>query len=186
MNTPTRGRAALTLAAVLVLATLALAGTPFTENFNEIHKPSTQAATGSSPEFMDTATARFSNLDGTDSTTWSATTALTGRTIVLGGDGTLEVQTRLSAAGATCCVAVCRRARDGTYQGPTAGTAAIQTSTAGSGATAIYDGTGYYGDTLVWSVAGWYAAEIRVYDVSGSNTVSLKPSTIGVAGRTAE
>lgn len=190
MKTPTHGRAALVALAVLVLAGLSWAGTAFTENYAEIHKPSkTSTETGYSPTFLDGTQASgvdFVGLDGSDSTTWSRTAAMTGRTLTLVGDGTLEIQTRLSAAGATCAIAVCRRARDGTLMGPTAGTAAIQTSTAGSGATAIYDGTGYYGDTLVWNVAGWYAAEIRVYDVSGANTVDLLPATIGLAARAAE
>jgi hypothetical protein len=180
---PGRGRALLVALAVLVVAGVALAGTAVTSNFAEVHKPSKGVTESSSSPTFVTA---FTNLDGTDSTTWDPATALTGRTIVTGGDGTLEVQTRLSAAGATACIAVCRRARDGTFQGSPAGVAALQTATAGAGGTVIYDGTGYYGETLVYNVAGWYAAEIRVYDVSGSSTVSLKPSTVGVASRTAE
>lgn len=182
MDFPTtyRGRALVALASLLVGAGVGLAGTAYSENFAEIKKPTA----GTSPTF----TSAFSALDGTDSKTWNATTALTGRTFVLGADGTLEVQVRFNTndPSATSCVAVARRARDGTFQGPPSGTAALQTSTVLTGNEQIYDGTGYYGNTLTWNLAGWYAAEIRVYDVASSYTVDLKPATQGAAGRAAE
>lgn len=175
MTNPIRGRLALGVVAVLLASGVAFAGA-MTEVLSEVRKPTTLT----SPTFL----AALSDLDGTDSTTWSATTALaTARVHPMSGDPLLEVVVRHSAAGATACVEVGRRARDGTFQG----IAGIQTSTAGSGNTVAYDGTGYYAaEPLYFALNGHYAAEVRVTDASGSTTVSLKMNSVGLAARAAE
>lgn len=169
----------LVLLLVAVLAGAAVAQTVVRENYAEPRKPTPAAtSTTSAPSFV----SAFSTLDGTDSTTWGDT--LAGRTIPTGGDPTLEVTVRSStAAGITACVAVGHRDRFGGFQG----IAGVQTITLAGGNAGGFDGTGWYGgEKLYFPVTGWPNAEVRVYDVSGSNTVSLKPVTLGATARAAE
>lgn len=148
------------------------------ENYAEVKLRSSTSLETGAPTFVST----LSTLDGTDSTTWSTTTPLTGRCFLAYGDGTLMVIPRHSAASATACVVVGLRDRANGFHG----IAGIQTSTAGDGLTNAYDGTGYYGTPLFFPLVGWAKYEVRVYDASGSSTVSLKCVTVGATGAAAE
>lgn len=168
-----RGKFAAAVAAILLVAGFALAAA-FQENFAEIKKPTS----GGVPTFL----SGLSGLSGNDSTTWNATTPIAGRCFPTQGDGTLEVIVRHSAPGSTAMIAVCRRDKNNGLQGA----ASVQTSTAFSGDHAVFDGTGYYGEPLYFATLGWAKFETRVYDVSGSGTVDLKPVMTGAAGAAAE
>lgn len=182
---PFSRRALYASALVVLLALLAGAALAQTvvvrENYAEPRKPSAAATSATSaPSFL----AALSDLDGTDSTTWSRTAALSSRQYATGGDPTLEVTVRSkTAAGITACVAVCHRDRFGGFQG----IAGVQTVSISGGNAGGFDGVGWYGgEKLYFPITGYPNCEIRVYDVSGSNTVDLQPVTIGAAGRAAE
>ena len=171
----------LVLLFVAVGAAAAIAQTVVRENYAEPRKVSQAAtSTASAPSFL----ADLSELDGSDSTTWSQSTALDDRQYPTGGDPTLEVTVRSqTAAGITACVAVAHRDRFGGFQG----IAAVQTITIAGGNAAGYDGTGWLaGEKLYFPITGYPNYEIRVFDVSGSNTVDLKPVTLGATARAAE
>lgn len=173
-----KNKIGLALAAVLLVAGVALAQGVVRENYAEVKTPSSSSLETGAPTFL----SAFTDLDGTDSTTWSTTTPLTGRAFSTRSDGTVMVIPRLSAASATCCVVVGLRDRANGFHG----ISAIQTATALDGTSTVYDGTGYYAEPLFFPVVGWAKYEVRVLDVSGSNTVSLKVTTIGAAGAAAE
>lgn len=164
---------ALALALVVALAAFVFAQQVVLERNAEIRKVST----GAVPTFLST----LSTLDGSDSTTWG--TALTNRSFPTNGDPTLEVTVRHSAEGSTACVAVGHRDKAGNFQG----IAGVQTSTAVGGNASGRDASGWYGqEKLYFPLLGWARYEVRVYDVSGSNTVDLKPVTVGATGAAAE
>lgn len=168
MTTPTRGRAALSVLAILLFAGLSLGGNPVSEEYGEIH----------GGDFV----ARFQDLAGDDSHTYSRTACQTGRRVVIAGQPFLEITPRLSERNATALIAVTRRDKDDRLEG----IADIQTATALDGDQMVYDGTGYYARPLYFAMNGWYAAEIRVFDVSGSATVDLLPARCGVSGAAAD
>jgi len=163
---------ALALFMVLLVASFALAAA-VQENYAEIRKSATRGV----PTFL----AAFSALDGSDSTTWSAT-ALTGRSHPTDGDPILEVSCRFTARGATAMIVCGRRDSAGGFHS----ISAIQTATALDGSQTVYDSTGYYSEPLYFALNGWKTYELRVYDVSGSNTVDLKPVTVGASGSAAQ
>jgi hypothetical protein len=165
--------------ALLLVAGIALAET-FREGYAEIGKPSyADSDVRAAPTFV----AALSGLDGTDSFSWNPTTALANRLRPTHGDPTLEVTVRHSESGSTACIAVGHRDRHGNFHG----IAGVQTSTASGGNAGGDDGTGFYGgEKLYFPLLGWAKYEIRVYDVSGSGTVDLKPVTVGAAGTAAE
>jgi hypothetical protein len=145
------------------------------ENYAPIRQTSNKGA----PDYL----SALSGLDGSDSTTWNRTTAATGRAYPTNNDPFVEINPRLSAAGATCCIAVGRRDSAGKF----VGIADIQTATALDGGVAVYDGTGYFpASPLYFATNGWTTYEIKVLDVSGSNTVSLLPTMVGATGSAAE
>lgn len=174
-----KNRIAIAGGLLLLLAGVALA-TAFQESYSEVRKPTYSATDSrSSPTFV----AALAVLDGTDSTTWSATTPLTSRMRPTFGDPTLEVTIRHSLQGSTACIAVGHRDRAGNFQG----IAGVQTSTAPGGNASGRDASGWYAaEKLYFPLLGWANYEIRVYDVSGAGTVDLKPVTVGAAGSAAE
>lgn len=165
------------LAALLLVAGVALAQV-VKENYAEVKNPSATSLETGAPTFVST----LSSLDGSDSTTWNASTPLTGRCFATRGDGTLMIIPRLSAQNVTACVVVGLRDRANGFHG----IAAITTVTSLDGGVTAYDGTGYYAEPIFVPTVGWAKYEVRVYDVSGSNTVSLKPVMVGASGAAAE
>lgn len=172
-----RNRFALALLALLLVAGGVVAAVD-QENYAEVKRPSSTVAAGTTFPSLLTA------LDGTDSTTWNATTALTGRRFPTYKDPLVAVHCRLSSESATATVVVGYRDGAGNFRG----IADVQTATAGSGLAGLaYDGTGYWTpQPLYFALNGWSHFEVRCYDVSGSNTVTLLPVTVGATGAAAE